>query len=144
MNELASKALFAAEVANLPRLATIRGWTVHQAEFPVFDIGFSDEGRRPVRLRVLAHDWNEQPPSVELLTPDGTRLKTGEAPVHPVFHQGPHPSTGHPFVCMAGTKEYHTHPSHLNDSWENYRRRENCGLLSLLTQLWSAWLRATP
>jgi hypothetical protein len=143
MNEAASKALFSAEVPNLPRLAAMRGWTVYQAEFPIFEIEFSAQGRRPLRVRVIAMEWNEQPPSVELLAPDGTRLRPGEAPTQAVFHQGPHPNTGYPFVCMVGTKEYHTHPSHVNDYWENYRRRENCGLLSLITQLWSAWLHAS-
>lgn len=144
MNELLSKALFTAEVANLPRLAAMRGWTVHRAEYPVFDLGFTAEKRKPLRIRLLAAEWNEQPPSVELLSADGTRLRQGEAPAQAIFHQGPHPTTGHPFVCMAGTKEYHTHPNHLTDLWDNYRRRANCGLLSLATQIWSGWLHASP
>ena len=34
-----------------------------------------------------------------------------------------HPSTGQSFVCLQGIAEYHTHPSHLDDSWDRYRFR---------------------
>jgi hypothetical protein len=32
-----------------------------------------------------------------------------------------HPVTGKPFVCLQGIAEYHSHPSHLTDSWDRYR-----------------------
>lgn len=141
MNLAASKALFSAEAANLPRLAAIRSWVVHKVEFPEFDIEFVADGRDPLRVRIDASDWNEQPPSVQLLDSKGTRLKCGEAPRQSIFHQGPHQKTGHPFICMVGSKEYHTHSSHLNDLWDNHRQQG--GLLSLLTQIWSGWLHAS-
>ena len=143
MNELASKELFDADVANLARLAAIRGWTLHEVKFPVIDVSFHEAERRPLRVRLVANNWNELPPSVELRAADGTFLKTGEAPAQAIFHQGPHPATNRPFVCMVGTVEYHTHSSHLTDYWENYRKGEHANLSSLLTQIWSAWLHAS-
>ena len=143
MNELASKALFDADVASLPRLAALRGWTIHEIAFPVIDASFNEAGRRTLRVRLVASDWNENPPSVELRAADGTFLKHGEAPAQSIFHQGPHPAIGRPFVCMVGTLEYHTHPNHTTDHWEYYKQGEHATLTSLLTQIWSAWLHAT-
>lgn len=143
MNELVSKALFDREVANLLRLAALRGWTVHRAEFPVFDVQFEGEGKHPLRIRMIATDWNDLPPSVELLAPDGTFLPSGQSTLLPggVLNHNCHRNTNRPFVCTAGTREYHTHESHLNDHWENYRQREGMSLLFILSQIWSAWLR---
>lgn len=144
MNELAARALFNAEIATLPRVAVLRNWTVHQSDYPVLDISFVADGRRTLRVRVLAPHWDEQPPSIELLTADGARLTHGQAPAYNIFHQGPHRNTGYPFICMAGTKEYHEHESHVGDSWENYRHRPGCGLVSIVGQVWNGWLRASP
>jgi hypothetical protein len=34
-----------------------------------------------------------------------------------------HPVTNQPFVCLQGIAEYHSHPSHLSDTWDRYRNR---------------------
>ena len=146
MNELASRALFDAELGRLARFAKACAWVLNDTAFPVIDVSFSADGRSVLRIRLRADNWNEQPASVELLTADGIYLPAGHAPRHSgsVFHQGPHPSTGRPFVCMVGTREYHTHPSHISDHWDNYRAREHSTLLGLLTQIWNAWRHSSP
>ena len=141
MNELASQMLFDAELPRLKRLAASCGWTVNEASFPVLDVSFGAETVRALRLRLRADGWNELPASVELLTPSGVPLAVGAAPRHGVFNQGPHSNgQSRPFVCMVGSREYHTHTSHLSDSWENYR--QGASLLGLVTQLWHAWRKA--
>jgi len=143
MNEAVSRALFERDVSGLSeRLLTSRNWKLYSREFPVLDVGFRAEGRPELRLRLGVKNWNEEPASVELLNSAGEFLI--QAPQHPgsVFNNGAHPATGRPFVCMAGTLEYHTHPSHVNDSWENFKNKVTLG--SLLTQLWSAWLKSKP
>lgn len=143
MNEAASRALFDEEVARLPRLASLRGWIVHSAVYPIIDVAFSQTARKGLRLRLKADGWHDQPPAVELLALDGSPLPSSDAPDYPgtVFNRSAHEITGQPFVCMVGTREYHTHPSHRPDLWENYRHLPKHGLLGLLTQLWEAWLK---
>jgi hypothetical protein len=43
---------------------------------------------------------------------------------------------------MRGFREYHNHPSHLNDSWEIYRGQDGMNLAGLIDQLSRAWRRA--
>lgn len=145
MNEFASQALFDAEITKLSRLAAACGWIVHEAVFPTIDVSFFGKEKRPLRIKIRADNWNEQPASVELLESDGSFVKVGQAPQYPsgIFHQGPHPTSQHPFVCMVGTREYHTHPSHVPDLWDNYRCRDQSTLLGLLLQIWNGWRRST-
>jgi hypothetical protein len=145
MNELVSRALFERDVSGLRgRLLTSRKWMLYSREYPVLDVGFRAESRQELRLRLVAKNWNEEPASVELLNSEGEFLT--EAPRHPsgVFNNSAHPVTGRPFVCVAGAREYHIHPSHVNDSWENYKNRVAYTLGGILTQLWNAWLKSIP
>ena len=144
MHEAASRALVANEIKVIGRLAATRKWELYSTEFPVIDIGFRNDGRSELRVRILAANWNDDPPSVVLLTADGRPLAGSNVPKHPtgVFNASPHPRTGAPFVCMAGTSEYHTHPSHLNDLWQNYKIRDSHCLAGIATQVWSAWLKS--
>lgn len=145
MNEAASKALFEHDVAGLTdRLLTSRNWSLLGKGFPVLDVGFRAENRVMFRLRLIAQNWNDEPPSIELLNDAGEFLT--QLPRHPgnVFNNGAHPATGRPFVCMAGAREYHIHSSHTGDSWENYKKRDGYTLGGILTQLWNAWLKSLP
>jgi hypothetical protein len=45
---------------------------------------------------------------------------------------------------MAGIREYHTHSSHLAESWTNYKDNESFSLGGLLTKLWHGWRRTWP
>ncbi len=145
MNETASIALFEHDVSGLTeRLLTSRSWKLYSKKFPVLDVVFHVENRAEFRLRLVARNWNDQPPSAELLNGDGDFLK--QLPQYPsgIFYNGNHPSTGRPFICMAGTLEYHTHSSHVGDSWENYKKRDAYTLGGIATQIWKGWLKASP
>lgn len=120
-----------------------RGWRVISRAYPVLDVVFERDGRVPFRVQMHCEDWNELPPSISLLSADGAvlaQLPTGSN----VFNSSAHPVTGRPFICMAGAREYHTHSSHLNDHWDSYKMRSGYDLGGILTQIWFAWLKATP
>jgi hypothetical protein len=145
MNEAASRVLFERDVAGLTeRLLTSRNWKLYSKEFPILDVGFHVQNRAEFRLRLVARNWNELPPSAELLNEGGEFLK--QLPQYPggIFHNSNHHSTGRPFICMAGTLEYHTHPNHISDSWENYKKRDAYTLGGIATQIWKGWLRSSP
>jgi len=140
MHEALSRAAFEREIKCFDRRAADKwGWKIIAAEFPVFDVIFTHRVVEPLRLRLDCTDWDELPPPVELLNAAGTALSSLPPGLHGVFHPGPHPNTGRPFVCMRGTREYHTHFSHIHELWDNYRGRTGMGLLDIVLQIWRAW-----
>ena len=142
MHRAVSKRLFEDDTSHLTtKFAVVRQWTLHSVEFPMIDCSFGGPGRRTVRVRLLCDDWNDQPPSIEILEADGTALSTPLVDPNSVFNQGPHPDTGRPFVCTRGSREYHTHVSHRSDLWDNVKGdRKRYGLGGILSQLWDAWI----
>jgi hypothetical protein len=144
MHELAAKVLFDRAANELPRIAVNRRWVLNEAAFPTIDLTFQAESRTPLRLRLACRQFNEQPPGIELLRPDGNFLAiNAQNPggATGVFNMSAHPKTGRPFVCMRGSLEYHTHFSHIQDSWGQLAANDNFSLLGILYQLWSAWLK---
>lgn len=47
-----------------------------------------------------------------------------------------HPNTGQPFLCVPGTREYHSHPQHSGDDWLLHRGTGAGRLASLCDLLW--------
>lgn len=136
MHEALARANFARDVELLsPVFLQNRGWTLNEAEFPSLDVTFDSDN--PLRLCLRCDEWNELPPSVRLLKPDGSEWEAGL--LGPTFHQDKHPSTGRPFICMVGSREYHTHPSHLADHWVNYKSQDGMNLPGLLDRFNRAW-----
>jgi hypothetical protein len=125
-------------------LCSARGWTIHSATYPILEIGFSAPERKTIRVRARCDGWNGQPPSIEWLDGDGVRLASIPHAPGGQLNNSPHPHTGRPFVCMAGVREYHTHPSHACDSWDSYKNRPGYDLGGVITQVWRAWQTATP
>jgi hypothetical protein len=147
VNSLGAKALFDAAIAQLDeRVLAARGWVIHSKTFPVLDISFRDPARQELRLRLECDNWNDSPPSVALLAPDGTYLAAVPTlrPGNNIFNPSAHDRTKRPFVCMIGVREYHEHGSHLNDLWSNYKSQDNYTLGNIIEQLWNGWLRVWP
>jgi hypothetical protein len=109
-------------------------WEVARAEHPVFSVVFAHPktGRR-VEFRFTCDDWDDLPPSLSLFDPDtGDELGWDRWPQQG-WSAGPtHPTTGKPFLCLPGIREYHTHTSHLNDPWSGYRNRDSYKLRFLV------------
>lgn len=145
MHPAAARALFDADICTLTQaLASRRGWFIHSTEFPVVDCSFTAAARTTLRLKLMCDNWNDLPPSISLHTADGTLLMKLPPNLSGVFNSGPHPTTGRPFICMKGSLEYHTHPSHLADPWgENLRNSSSYTIGGILTQIWNAWLKGT-
>jgi hypothetical protein len=144
MNEAVAKEMFDQDAGKIPdKLIAVRNWKLYSTDFPVLDIGFLADGRSELRLRLTAKNWNDAPPSVALLDSDGNFLVAAQLPKSSgtVFNGSAHANTGHPFVCMAGTLEYHTHSSHVQDAWDNYKRRDSFRLGGIVTQIWNSWLK---
>lgn len=140
MHPAAAKVLFDEDVAHLNQnLAARRGWILHSIEFPTIDCTFAAEGRTPLRVRFQCDNWNDSPPSISLHAADGAPLAA--LPNNPtgVFNGSAHPTANRPFICMRGSREYHTHPSHVGESWEPLRGQESFRLGGILTQIWNAW-----
>lgn len=145
MHELVSRQLFEEGLRGLTAdLTKERGWTIHTAAFPTVDVSFAAPGRQPIRARFVWDGWDAQPPSVEWLTPDGAYLTALPSSPRGQLNSSAHDTTGRPFVCMVGVREYHTHPSHRGDLWDNYRGRAGYDLGGIITQVWRAWGEARP
>lgn len=153
MLEALSKGSFERDVGRLEaRLLTQRGWTVMTAAYPVLDVIFAHPRRASFRLRFTCDDWDDFPPSIDLLRADGEYIPAQRQPDDPheyvfansgsVFNSGTHERTGRPFVCMRGSREFHTHSGHRGEAWDNYRGQPGNDLLGLLDQLWRVWVRA--
>jgi hypothetical protein len=148
VNKAASKALFDEQVQQLQgEILESRKWRVFSRDFPVLDVAFVSPGRQPLRVQMHAEDWNELPPSIRLLNLEGEWLTNVPAMAlgqSNIFNPNAHPSTGKPFICMAGARDYHTHTSHTNDLWDNYKNRPGYDLVGILRQIWLGWLKSTP
>lgn len=144
MHPAAAKALFDENVATLtPALAKRRGWTFHSLDFPLVDCSFKARDRTILRVRLACDEWNELPPEITLHNADGALLVGPLSNPTGIFHPSPHPITNRLFICMRGSREYHTHPSHVGDAWENLRNHQNYTIGGILTQIWNGWLKGT-
>jgi hypothetical protein len=145
VHEAVSRRLFEASVTMLTSdVCESRGWRIVTAAYPILAVEFAAPGRVPMRVRLSCDEWDTLPPSVTFHSTDGAALATLPTSPGSQFNNSAHPSVGRPFLCMAGSREYHTHTSHLGDLWDNYKARPGYDLGGLLTQIWRAWQRARP
>jgi hypothetical protein len=144
MHKAASKVLFDAEVAKLnQRLLDIRDWQIHSGEYPILDVTFgASHSESSQRIRFTCDEWDDLPPSIQFLSPDGEPLSSLKRDPAGIINTSPHPSTGFPFVCTIGSREYHTHSSHINDHWSNYKGESGFDLGGIVTKLWRAWKKS--
>lgn len=73
-------------------------------------------------FRLDCKHFDAQPPSIAMVDPESRTELPLEKWTPGVAH-GIHPMARRPFVCIQGIAEYHSHPSHLADSWDRYRNR---------------------
>lgn len=143
MNQTLSKAIFEKETLGFTdRLLEVRSWTINEKSFPILDVTFHSSERKSLRIKMICENYNEDPTSIELLNEDGTFLLLAPKG-HGVINPSLHPNTNRPFICSPGSKEYHKHSSHLNDSWENYKGQSGYDLGGMLTQIYNAWKKTT-
>lgn len=156
MLEAVSKSMFDEAVSKLTsRLLKGYGWKLLEAAYPILDVVFEEGAIPPLRVRLMCDGWNDLPPSIALLTPAGVPIRTPYTGLDPeqqdpaylqmfsrsnsVLNMSAHDSTGLPFVCMRGSREFHTHSSHRAEAWDNYRNQSGNDLIGLVVQLWRVW-----
>lgn len=116
MDVLVAKRVFEREAVQGIRdnqdLLALRGWQVLACEFPMLVVKFAPtpSGRAHI-VQVDAHDFGEQALRWKLVKDE----------------DGYPELPGKPFVCVVGLIDYHSHQSHLNDPFENYRFRVEDG-----------------
>ena len=138
MHEALAKANFERDVAVLTdSTATRQHLTIHARDYPILDV--TVQHTKPIRLRFHGDGFDELPPAIAILKPDGPPWS--EALPGGVFNGGPHSVKGGPFICMRGSREYHTHGSHVNDKWDTYRGQDGMGIYGILMQLAGVWRR---
>lgn len=143
MLEALSRAAFNRDISKLDvRSAGLYGWRILSSEYPIFDVVFTHPRAEPLRVRLTCDQWDELPPQIELLNQSGDHLPAPPPNHGSIFHPGPHRYTGRPFVCMRGSREYHTHESHVEDIWDNYKTQNGNDILGLVSQIWRGWKRA--
>jgi hypothetical protein len=139
VHEALARANFRSDVEKLsPPFLKNRNWTLNEAEFPILDVTFNSD--KPLRLRLRCDEWNELPPSVELLKPGGSEWTEGLP--GGAFHQDRHETVGRTFICMVGAREYHIHSSHRADYWANHKDQDGMRLVGLLDRFNRSWRKA--
>jgi hypothetical protein len=101
------------------QLDGIRIWRKGTDIFVAFSAG---TGGKPGTFRLACAEFDARPPSVAMVD----SKSHAELPLEdwtPGVPHSIHPVTQRPFVCLQGIAEYHSHPSHVSDSWDRYRAR---------------------
>lgn len=100
--------------------------------------------RRELVLSLDVTNFDSQPPTAELLLPDGSPLPPGDWPKS-IAGEGivpNHKDYNRPFFCRRGLREYHSHPQHEDNPWDKYR--ETLALhqivIELLHDLQHTWI----
>jgi hypothetical protein len=135
VHELVAKKRFDTDVKNLRAAAAGLGFFINGDAYPVLDVTI--QHTRPLRLVLTAPEWDQEPPSIALRNVAGQPMP-GPFPGG-IFNPGPHPTTQLPFVCMPGSKEFHTHPGHTNETWEGFRGTSAKTLTGIVMQLGQEW-----
>ena len=141
MDRLVSIRKFESEILALEAEAagyvSAKGWKVVESTYPTLAVVFRhSRSTREIEFRFTCEDWDELPPSLSLHHPDsGEALRWEEWPQGGWVVHNSHPSTGRPFLCLPGIREYHTHTSHLRDSWEGYRLRGTYRLRDIMDRV---------
>ena len=141
MDTAVSLRKFEAEVRSLNAeaadYASAKGWTIATATYPALSVVLRHSvSNREIEFRFVCDDWDEQPPSLSLHHPgDGRELLWEDWPKGGWVVHDSHPSTGRPFLCLPGIREYHIHNSHLSDRWDGYRLWGTYGLLGIVDRV---------
>lgn len=133
-HEALSRRLFEDDVSHVTEMAakTI-GVSVNKKDWPTLDVTIDHSPK--IRLRFTCDNWDDQPPSIEILNEDGSPWRGSVS--GNIFNSNSHPQVRRPFICMRGSREYHS--IHTDDAWENYKGKDGMTLYGILMQLNTHW-----
>jgi len=147
MHPEASKARFEAEIERLitnKALLEVNGWGVGSSQYPVLRISMKHRSTdKTMVFQFECSDWDEKPPSLSVVDPEtgavlpGDRWPKDTGRGH--WHASGYSVNGGPFCCMPGIREYHTHASHVNDTWDNYRTKSGYALVDIVLKISTAF-----
>jgi hypothetical protein len=121
-----------------------RGWLVLSASYPSLIIAVKHRATSKVRVfRFICDNWNDLPPALSLIDGEtGQELPGSLWPTDNASHwhgsgwsPAPGINTDKPFMCMVGIREYHTHQSHVDDSWDNYKNQPGFDLPGIVVRV---------
>ena len=99
-------------------------------------------------LQLAFHNYDFWPPSltfIDLFTgqpclPHVRAMLATDAGPADLLGNG-HPETKLPFLCLPGTREYHSHPQHSGDSWLLHRAQHSGSLATICDRVWRSMAR---
>lgn len=122
-----------------------RGILLLDAAFPTITIGFAVVKLKPSPLafavRFDFENYDFEPLSARFVDPFSFEMILTNIPLLRKSEGGGQPQnltqqdqTGLPFICMPGTREYHSHPAHTGNSWLLHRKKGGEGSLGFLIE----------
>lgn len=161
-----SRRKFDREVAHLreiePTLVS-RGWWIMSAEFPYVKVAFATVGATPrlipFAVKVDFTDYDALPlaisfvdpfedrelaaqemmtklPRLARLDPSIPAEVAAQLPPEALYQSYDHLPHMPGFLCLPGTRAYHSHPAHSGDPWELHRGRGEGRMFALLDAIW--------
>ncbi len=137
-----------------------RGWLLltYDDMVPLIDVAFlakiatsAGAGLLPIvvcAIRLTYENYDLWPPSltfIDVFSRQPTKphvrafLATPEGP-RDVLIDG-HPTTNHPFLCLPGIREYHSHPQHTGDDWLLHREAHEGSISTICDRIWRLMAR---
>ena len=123
--------------------AAAKGWTIAMATYPTLSVVLRHSvSNREIEFRFTCDDWDEFSHRLSALHDPARRAEScswaGMASKgRLVGPRGSHPSsTGKPFLCLPGIREYHNHNEPPRETrWEGYRLRGTYRLLDIVDRV---------
>jgi hypothetical protein len=121
-----------------------RGILLLDATYPNIFVGFCVAKLRPpviaFAISVNFDNFDFEPLSIEFVDPFSFApaggfplLRRLDGTVQPQ-NLTQQDTSGRPFICIPGTREYHNHPAHTGDSWLLHRKKGGEGSLGFLLE----------
>lgn len=136
------------------RLHVVRGWWLMYADFPKLLMAFVTPKVKPATITFgalldftnfdvwapsvrIVDPFTEQPYPADQLPVKFLRRPPGGDEASPPGSILQYHAPALPFVCLAGVREYHEHPSHSGDHWLLLRGSPRARPFTLLEQLYT-------
>lgn len=134
---LLSQEFFIKETDKLtPTFTRARNWKIISKNFPELLVEMSSESKEPLRVLCNLQDYPTTAPSYKFLNKENSPLVTIPYLKGGYINMSAHPISKTAFICAPGAREYHTHGSHAQDLWDNYRNKlDEYGLIAILSKI---------
>ena len=141
MDRAVSLRKFEADIRSLSTDAAVfaaaKGWRIISTDYPTLTVALRhSRSSREIEFRFACDNWDELPPSLTLHDPkEGLELAWKEWPRGDWAALDGHPGTNKPFLCLSGIREFHNHPRHGRDRWEDHRLRGTYRLANIIDRV---------